>query len=225
MKVRTLPPMAIAILFLLAGGEARAADTQYITDMLTVTLKANPVNDAKPVGNPLVSGNPVEVLQRSPDGRWARVRFQQVEGWMPASYLQATQGARDRLQELQARFDARDAEHGTQSRKLAALEAEAQALRAELLKANTARDTALGQLGELKLGAAGPEQISRTNLSLGAQVTALKIDNEKLVAEVSRLTADSSADQMFFGGLIVFGGIAIGWLMARQPGRRSSGWK
>lgn len=216
--------LPIALLLLLAGGLARA-DTQYITDTLTVTLKTSPVGDAKPLGNPLVSGNPVEVLQRSPDGKWARVRFQQVEGWLPAGYLQTTQGAKDRLQELQARFDAMNAEQGTRTQKLTTLEAEAQALRAALQKAESDRDTALQQLGELKIGAAGPEQISQTNLSLGAQVTALKIDNEKLAAEVSRLDADRSADQLFYGGLIVFGGIALGWLMARQSGRRPSGWK
>lgn len=209
---------------LLVAGTAAAAETQYITDQLSVTLRASPVNDAKAVGNPLVSGNPVDVLQRSPDGKWVRVRFQQVEGWLPTNLLQATQGARDRLQELQGRFDAASREQGSAREQLQTAEADRQALRAALAQAQSERDAALLQLGDLKINAAGPQQISATNLTLSAQVTELKIENEKLAAEASRLADDQRADFLLYGALIVFGGMLAGWITARQSGRRSSGW-
>ncbi|MFZ5756649.1 MAG: TIGR04211 family SH3 domain-containing protein [Pseudomonadota bacterium] len=199
------------------------ADVQYITDSITVTLRASPVNDAKAVGNPLSSGNPVEVLQRSPDGKWARVRFQQVEGWISTAQLQKEQAARDRLLELQARFDAIDREQKTGGSRLKDLEAETQSLRAALAQTQAERDSALQQLGDLKLNAAGPQRIAESNRELNARAVTLGIDNEKLKAEVERLGSSERSDFLLYGGLIVFGGIIIGWLLARQPGRRSSG--
>lgn len=218
----TLARLLLPALFLVAG--AAAAETQYITDQLSVTLRASPVGDAKAVGSPLVSGNPVDVLQHSPDGKWVRVRFQQVEGWLPANQLQATQGARDRLQELQGRLDATSRELRSTQEQLQAAKADVQATNTALVLARTERDAALQQLGDLRIGAAGPQQISAANQSLNARVTELKIDNEKLAAEASRLADDQRADFLLYGALIVFGGMLAGWLTARQSGRRSSGW-
>lgn len=200
------------------------AEIQYITDQVSATLRANPVSDGKQVGNPLVSGNPVEVLQRSPDGKWARVRFQQVEGWLPAPLLQKEQSAHDRLLELQARYDALTREQKTGGSRLGELEAEVQSLRASLQQAQAERDTALAQLGDLKLSAAGPQKLAASNNALNVRATTLAIDNERLKTEVERLEQSEEASFLFYGGLIVFGGMGLGWLMARQSGGRRSGW-
>lgn len=222
--VRLLPALRLACALSVFATLPAHAEIQYISDSQSITLRSNPVNDAKAVGNPLVSGNPVEVLQRSPDGRWARVRFQQVEGWLPAGYLQREQAARDRLLELQARYDALDREQRTGGGRLKEVEAEVQSLRAALQQAQAERDTALAQLGDLKLVAAGPEKLAASNQALNSRATQLAVDNERLQAEVLRLTQDEKSDFFLYGGLVVFGGIVIGWLMARQTGRRSSGW-
>ena len=218
-----LQALLILLALVLAAAPARA-EVQYITDNLTVTLRANPVNDAKAIGTPLSSGSPVDVLQRSPDGKWARVRFQQVEGWVNANLLQKDQAARDRLAELQARFNAVDSEQKTGGSRLKDLEAEVQSLRAALTQAQSERDIALAQLGDLKLNAAGPQQLASSNRELNTRAVALAIDNEKLSNEVQRLADTERADFLLYGGLIVFAGVVIGWLLARQPGRRSSGW-
>lgn len=215
---RTLALVAALVAF--TTEPAQAAEPGYITDRVTVTLRVSPVNDAKVVGEPLVSGNPVEVLQRSPDGKWARVRFQQIDGWMPATLLQREQAARDRLAELQARFDALDHDQKSGGTRQQDLEAEVQALRAQLTQAQAERDTALKQLGDLKLGAAGPQQLAASNQQLSAHSVELDVDNERLKAEVARLEQEEKSDFLFYGGLIVFGGVVIGWLLGRQPGRR-----
>lgn len=218
----TLARLLLPAVLLIAG--PAAAETQYITDQLSVTLRASPVGDARAVGAPLTSGNPVDVLQRSPDGKWVRVRFQQVDGWLPASQLQATQGARDRLQELQGRLDAANRELRSTQEQLQAAKSDIQAADTALALARTERDAALQQLGDLRIGAAGPQQISAANQTLNQRITELKIDNEKLAAEAARLADDQRADFLLYGALIVFGGMLAGWLTARQSGRRSSGW-
>lgn len=211
----------LPLLLLLAG--FAHAETQYISDSLTTTLRANPVGDAKVVGNPLSAGNPVELLQRSPDGRWARVRFQQYEGWLPATQLQREPGARDRLQEMQARVDAMTREHRAAIEQAQKLEADSQDLRAALARAQEDRDNALRQFGDLKIDSAGPQQLARRNNQLQQEVTALTVDNERLQAEVDRLGADQRTRFFFYGGLLVLLALFMGWLLARQSGRRA-GW-
>lgn len=212
------------LLTLLVVAGAAQAEIQYITDQVSASLRANPVNDGKVVGNPLVSGNPVEVLQRSPDGKWVRVRFQQIEGWLPAHLVQKDQAAVDRLLELQARHDALSREQKSGGSRVSDLEAEVQSLRASLAQAQGERDTALSQLGDLKLTAAGPQKLASTNYELNVRGTALAIENERLKTEVERLENSESARFLFFGGLVVFGGVIIGWLLARQSSNRRSGW-
>jgi SH3 domain protein len=229
MKRLTLParslPRAALLAALVVVAMPANAEIQYITDSLSVPLRASPVGDAKIVGNPLTSGNPVELLQRSPDGKWARVRFQQIEGWLPANFVQKEQAARDKLLELQARFEALDREQQTGGGQLKDLEAEVQSLRASLQQAQAERDTALQQLGDLKLTAAGPQKLAASNQALNTRAAQLAIDNERLKAEADRLAHDQKSSFFFYGGLVVFGGMFVGWLMARQSsGRRSSGW-
>ncbi len=223
--ITSIFPWSITLFAMLCCSTMAHAENQYITDTVTISLRSNPVNDAKIIGSPLTSGHPVELLQRSPDGKWARVRFQQLEGWLPATYLQKEQAARDRLLELQARFDALSRGQKTGDTKGQDSAVEMQALRASLQQVQRERDTALQQLGELKLTAAGPEKIAASNFTLTEKATQLSIDNERLTAEVARLRDEDRSDFFFYGGLIVFGGIFIGWLMARQSGRRSPGWQ
>lgn len=221
--MKTVPHCALGLLLALATGAAHA-EIQYISDTLTVSLRSNPVNDAKTVGNPLTSGNPVELVQRSPDGKWARVRFQQYEGWLPASYLQKEQSAHDRLLELQARHDAMLHEQESGSARLQGSEAEIQTLRAAVAQLQSERDSALQQLGDLKMNAAGPERLASSNRALEEKTRQVAIDNERLKSEVDRLQHDQRTDFFFYGGLVVFGGVLVGWLMARQGRRRSTNW-
>lgn len=209
--------------FLLAAAGSPAAEPGYITDRISTPLRVNPVTDAQTVGEPLSSGMPVEILQRSPDGKWARVRFQQMEGWLPGNLLQSTQAARDQLAELQARYDALAREQKGEDGQMKDLQAEVQALRAQLSQAKADRDTALRQLGDLKFDSAEPQQLAASNRQLGERASQLDIDNERMSNEIRRLEDDHSSSFLLYGGLIVFGGVVIGWLLGRQPGRRS-GW-
>lgn len=215
---------ALAALALFAVSLPAAAETFYVTDVLTTPLRSSPVNDAKTVGTGLQSGNAVDVVQRSPDGKWARVRTPQGEGWVQAHLLQKEPGARGLLEELQSRHDALAREHRAAQERLTVLEADKQALVASIGQAHQERDTALQQLAELRIGAAGPQQISDNNRALATELGVLKVEREKLAAEVARLADDQRADFLLYGGLVVFGGLVAGWLMARQAGRRSSGW-
>lgn len=217
---RLLP--AVLLPLLLAAAPAQA-EIQYITDSLSVQLRNTPASDGKLLPVPVRSGNPVEVLQRSPDDKWARVRFQQTEGWLAASYLQKEQSAHDRLLELQGRHDALVREHDTAAARLKELDVELQTLRAGQAQLQEERDTALRQLGELKLNAAGPTQLAASNRSLGEKATLLAIENEKLQVEVDRLRHERSADFLLYGVLGALACVVAGWVMARS-GRRSSGW-
>ena len=216
-------PLLLLLLLLALAPAAALAETQYVSDALTVTLRNNPVSDGKPVGTPLAAGNPVDVLQRSPDGRWARVRFQQYEGWLPTAQLQRDPGARDRLQDLQGRLDAMTREHESAIARARQLESDNEALKAQLAQTQAERDAALREFGDLKINAANPQQLAARSNSLQAQVAQLTIDNERLQAEITRQDADRSTRFFLYGGLLVLLALFMGWLLAR-PARRAGGW-
>lgn len=218
-------PLTLAItLYALLFSPVAQAENQYITDSITINLRSNPVNDAKIIGKALTSGNPVEVLQRSPNGKWARVRFQQMEGWLPAEFLQKEQAASDRLLELQERFNALSHGSGNETVQSKNMEIELQTLRTSLQQLQRERDAALRQLVDLKMTSAGPSELAAAKTALEAKRTQLSIDNERLAVEVARLNDSERSDFLFYGGLIVFGGMIAGWLMARLSGRRPSNW-
>jgi SH3 domain protein len=76
-----------------------AAETSYVTDSLRLGLHAASNTSDRPFDN-LISGTPVEVLERNPN--YARVRLTDGrEGWVKATYLVATKPAAARVAELE----------------------------------------------------------------------------------------------------------------------------
>ncbi len=66
---------------------AAHADTQYVSDMLVLTIRDNPDNDSNVVGN-LRTADPVEVLETG--NRFMRIRTKEgLEGWVQKNFISA----------------------------------------------------------------------------------------------------------------------------------------
>ncbi len=67
--------------------DAAHADTQYVSDMLVLTIRDNPDKDANILGN-LKTADPVEVLEVG--DRFMRIRTQEgLEGWVKKNFISA----------------------------------------------------------------------------------------------------------------------------------------
>lgn len=195
------------------------AETLYVSEALATPLRASSAGDARQVAL-VPAGTAAEVLQRSPDGKWVRVRIGGQEGWLPAADLQSQPAARERLSELQVRNDTLQREKQLLETRLRDLEFEAQTLRTSNTQLVQERDSALAQLGDLRLVAAPGEQTVSTQRALTEQAQSLAIEKERLQAEVERLRADRESTFFFYGALVVFVALLVGWVIARQAGQR-----
>jgi SH3 domain protein len=75
--------LAISVGFVVAS----QADTQYVSDMLVLTIRDNPDKDAIILGN-LKTADPVEVLETG--NRFMRIRTQEgLEGWVQKNFISA----------------------------------------------------------------------------------------------------------------------------------------
>jgi SH3 domain protein len=152
------------------SGEAPSgwAETAYIVDSLKVALRSGPGNDQKSLGM-AESGNPVEVLK--PGEEWSQVRLGNgTEGYLLSRYLTATPPARFRLDQLQE--------------KNKALNAQAAALLEEnnRIKAENEKLAATVSAGQKEVAALHAEfDAFRQEM---ADVTTLKSRNDELAAEL-----------------------------------------
>jgi SH3 domain protein len=91
----------IALLWILGLAPALAgAETAYVTDMLRLGIHNASDTSDRPFDN-LVSGTPLEVLERQPN--YARVRTPSgQEGWVKSAYLVDEQPAQARLADAEA---------------------------------------------------------------------------------------------------------------------------
>jgi len=124
---------------------AAAAQTVYVTDSLRLGIHEAPDTSDKPFDN-LVSGAAVEVLER--DTSYARVRLADGrEGWVKATYLVEQKPAQARLAELEA--------------EITALKAQAAAAQ----EAKSVAEAELGRLGHQVAATTGSAEVATDTLS------------------------------------------------------------
>jgi len=96
MKSRLLP-LLLVLSSLLPFGVVAQERTQYISDVITLTLRDGPRNDATYLGT-VKSGDRVTLLESLGPQSFARIRTAEgVEGWVTARYLTDEPAARDAL--------------------------------------------------------------------------------------------------------------------------------
>ena len=119
---------AVLCLALMAG--AAGADTVYVTDSLRLGLHRAADTSDRPFEN-LVSGTPLEVLERNPN--YARVRLEDGrDGWVKAAFIVTEKPAAARVLELEAEMAGYEQAAASAQADKSAAEQELARLRSEL---------------------------------------------------------------------------------------------
>ena len=157
----------IALLAGLLAGAVVYAETQYVSDQLTLNLRDAPSSTAGVLRPSLNSGDALEVLRRDDDSEYLEVVTEDGrQGWVHGQYLVAAPIARDRLRAAEERIAALE---GTVAEQRAELEAWASselgdAPADEALKAQIDR---LGQQIENLEGILAQSELRRTSPTPG----------------------------------------------------------
>lgn len=217
---------AVILALLTAVPRCAAAETRYVTDQLTVTLRAGESTRYKILRN-LKSGTPLEVLGVNESTDYARVRTEDGKlGYVLTRQLQDEPVARDRLAEVEKRLAEYEQDPNTLTAQLGRAQDE--------LREVQERARALGE-DKRRL-----EQELATIRRASANIVAITDERERLrlqVAELTRVRADleqqnreleNQANQRWFliGAGVLVGGILLGIILPRLRlgGRRKSSW-
>ncbi len=200
------------------------AETRYVTDALEV-----PVRTGRTLENRIVkmlpAGTAVEVLGPEEEGHLRIRAGRGVEGWILSRYLVDQPVARDRLAMLEGENTALRAQMAEANQSLTTANAEVQDLH-RAGAAMQAENTALRQEFEaLRRAAARPVEVAQENERLRRELEAAR---EELASAVARADAlGNAAYRQWFvtGGGVALGGILLGLILPRIAARRRrSSW-
>ena len=159
MMRRVAPLAAVAAAFGMAG--AAAAETAWVKDSISLNLRTGPSGEHRILGA-VTTGDSVEIVERG-EG-WILVRSGEIEGWMPAGFLQAEEPARNRLARLDSDTAALRENLDRTTREVGELREQKSALtdRETTLQAEVTR---LGnEVEQLRSGARWPEWIAGASI-------------------------------------------------------------
>ena len=198
------------------------AETQYISDELTVPLRRGPTNQHRILHAGLPSGTPLEVLGQ--EGDFTQVRTANgTEGYVPTQYLIPTPIAKDKLAASIKRTEALTAELATLRQSLKTEQG------AKTDAASSARESEK-QVRELQTDLAEIRRVSANSVALYEENKLLKSTNAELqdnvtkqAAEIKSLKSNEMRTWLLLGGGLVVVGLLFGVAIKSRPKTRS-GW-
>lgn len=208
---------------LLAFAGAAQAETVYVTDNLSLSLRSEANTQANIVKS-LPSGTPLTLLKGGKAG-FAHVRAQSgLEGYIQNSHIKKELPAREQL--------------NTVNKLVKSLQAENLSLQAELkivkdsitpgssLEKSLAaeRDRLSLELNELKAAAAGVVQLKNERDELQERVVNSERELQQLKLENQALKDSSEQDWFLYGGILVFFSVILGFILPKLGWRRKSRW-
>lgn len=168
------------------------ADTQFISDVCYVSLRAEQNNQSKVVFSGLKTGNVVTLLEAPEESDWSKVRTENgKEGWLRRQYLTSNPTAQMQLERLMANQAAKPPAIDPQAEVPAACQAYA------------------SELSSLKALSADAVNLNKRYQDLLAEHEMVKTRLDGLRAENERLKDSHRYTQWMFGGALVALGILL----------------
>jgi len=212
------------LVFLLAVTGTAAAETVYVTDNLSLSLRSEADSQAKIIKS-LPSGTPLTTLKDKKKPGFTRVRTESgVEGYMLNGHISKELPARLQLE--------------TANKQAKTLQAENLSLQAELkiLKDSITPGTSLEkslaaerdrlnlELNELKAAAAGVVQLKNEHDELQERVVNSERELQQLKLENQSLKDTAEQDWFLYGGILVFFSVILGFLLPKLGWQRKNRW-
>ena len=213
-----------SLIALLAVCGTAAAQRQYVSDDLVITMRTGPSTQNAIIRN-LRSGDVVTLLESNNDG-YSRVRLEgtDTEGWVLTRYLTPDPVASQRL-------GAAERNLATAQARVAQLEAELAAVSGQLQDTRTRLDTTTSQnssisseLADIREASANAIELRERNESLRRRVNELTAQLDRTTMDNAELASRSRQNWFVVGAAVLVGGIVIGLVAPSFRRRRSTKW-
>ncbi len=199
------------------------AETNYVSDSLTVPLRSGPSNAHRILHRGLPSGTRLEVIGRDEESGFTQVRTDRdTEGWVPTQYLVTQPIARDQLISARARIGELENAVAQQHGELADLIEGKGATDEANASLNRQVQNAQQELDEIKRISKGAIDEHATNQRLTDLNARLREELDDLT-EAHRRTEDNLQQRwLMIGAGLVLLGLLIGVAIKARP--RRSAW-
>jgi SH3 domain protein len=220
----TVNKWLISLIILLASVPA-FADTRYVVDELTITVRSGPSNQHQIV-KLIHSGTRLEVIEEvEADGKqYVHVRAGDMEGWVLSQYLTKTPIARDRLEAAQNKTEKYREENARLKKQLAELQQTRSEVEKQRDQFEQNAQNMEQQLDKLKRVSARPLEIEKQNEQLRDEVAKRSNEVKLLSQENAGLKSRDQREWFIAGASVVLISILFGILLTRIRWRRSSSW-
>ncbi len=209
----------LALILIFFALSAHAETFVYITDQVDI-----PIRSEKSLGNTIIrllpSGTKLSVLQITDDG-WTEVKYQDTIGWITSRYLSNNMSAREELKLVNTVMNENQL-------LITKYETELKELNKQLLILNNENKELVIKSSKSEAEKTHIEQIYQDALKLEHENEKLNQEQLQLKTELqlaqnnSQIEQDTSQRNWFIAGaLVLFFGIAIGFIMPKRVNRRT----
>ncbi len=212
---------------LLLWGSNILAETVYVRDTLYVPLRGGQTTEHRILHRGLKSGTPLELLETVEKTGFSKVRTEgDIVGWIKTQYLTDQPIASDALARLKQDHSALESAYQQALLRSKSLTGDNQDLALSLDGAIENHTRVEQELNELMALAADVIAINQENERLKDERDNLKNEINELMSIIDELNDDENQNWFLIGAGVVFGGLLIGfWVARRLYNRRGgSGW-
>ena len=214
----------LALAFFFATGPSYAAETRYVTDEFEVTMRSG-TSTSNSIVRMLRSGEAVTVLEEDPAANYSLVETASgKQGYVLTRFLMPIPAARQRLEELEARFEQQKTRLNQQSSEIAELKQSLGQEKADNSALTTTLRASERELSEVRTAAQETLSIQDQNKRLQTVVDQLRQEKTELTETVAELTDSTRLDWFLRGGAVSLIAFIIGILVTRIRWKKQDSW-
>jgi len=214
----------LALAFYLATGPLYAADTRYITDEFEVTMRSG-TSTSNSIVRMLQSGEAVTVLEEDLAAQYSLVETASgKQGYVLTRFLMPIPAARQRLADLEARFEQQKTRLDQQSSEITELKQSLGQEKSDNSALTTTLRASERELSEVRTAAQDTLSILDQNKRLQTVVDQLRQEKTGLTETVAELTDSTRLDWFLRGGAVCLIAFVIGILVTRIRWKKQDSW-
>jgi len=202
---------------------AAYAKTQYVTDVLYITLRTGPGDEFK-VLKAMKTGTKLQVIEENEDG-YSLVSTQSgLEGWARSKYLVDEPVAALKLDGMQKKMDLLRKENAALKKKNTASKEKIKELEKDRKRLESTNSKLKSENTKMKKIAAKPMALAKLNDELKAVNEANESRMASLEEENAKYKDSSGRDWFLAGGGVLFFGLIVGLILPSIRWNKNKDW-
>ncbi len=174
---------------------AKAEQSAYVSDQLTVFVHSGPTRNYRIVGT-IEAGSPISLIEKSEDGSFSQVEYDNKTGWIESQYVSTEQSLKQKFVQSQQALEKTTAELTEVTNKLNTQQSEQMLLESQL------------------------ERQQQTNAKLESSVQNYQMQLAQIQQNDAQTQEKVKMDWMIKGGALALGSLVLGYLLALMPRRK-----